>query len=111
MKYQAELSFPARNLVYEQMMANLVNLKRTETKYKETVDQANTFLLRFRKTISELCARLKEMEEPRIEQIHSSINSFVVYEMSAEMNNKYDIGKFAKILEDFNLETEIDLVD
>lgn len=92
-------------------MANLVNLKRKETQYKETVDQANTFLARFRKTISDLCIKLKTMEEPRIEQIHSSINSFVVYEMSAEMNNKYDIGKFAKILEDFNLETELNLVD
>ncbi len=27
------------------------------------------------------------------------------------MNNKYDIGKFAKILEDFNLESELTLVD
>jgi len=92
-------------------MYNLVNLKKTETKYKETVDQANTFLVRFRKKISELCEKIKEMEEPRIEQIHSSINSLVVYEMSAEMNNKYDVGKFAKILEDFNLKTELGLVD
>jgi hypothetical protein len=44
------------------------------------------------------------MEGPRIEQLHSSINSFVVFETSAEMNNKYDVGKFAKILESFKIE-------
>ena len=31
--------------------------------------------------------------------------------MSAEMNNKYDIGNFAKILEQFVPETEIEMVD
>lgn len=31
--------------------------------------------------------------------------------MSAEMNNKYDIGNFAKLLEQFNSDTEIQLVN
>lgn len=30
--------------------------------------------------------------------------------MSAEMNNKYDVGNFAKLLETFNPETEVKLV-
>ena len=58
-----------------------------------------------------MCLTLKTMEEPRLEQIHSSINSFVVFEMSAEMNNKYDVGKFAKILEDFSTQNELQLID
>jgi hypothetical protein len=50
-------------------------------------------------------------EKPRLELIHSALNSFVVFEMSAEMNNKYDIGNFAKLLEKFNFQTEIQLVN
>ena len=30
--------------------------------------------------------------------------------MSAEMNNKYDVGNFAKILETFNPDSEVALV-
>lgn len=46
-----------------------------------------------------------------MELIHQALNSFVVFEMSAEMNNKYDIGNFAKLLEQFNSDTEIQLVN
>jgi len=45
-----------------------------------------------------------------LELIHAALNSFVVFEMSAEMNNKYDIGNYAKLLEQFNPDTEIQLV-
>ena len=31
--------------------------------------------------------------------------------MSAEMNNKYDVGNFAKLLESFSLDKEKELVD
>ncbi len=34
-----------------------------------------------------------------------------MFEMSAEMNNKYDIGNFAKLLEKFNSDAEIQLVN
>jgi hypothetical protein len=43
--------------------------------------------------------KLRNLEEPRCEAIHSVINQFVVFEQSAEMNNKYDLGNFAKLLE------------
>lgn len=49
-------------------------------------------------------------ERPKVELIHSAINSFVVFEMSAEMNNKYDVGNFAKILETFDPDQEQELV-
>lgn len=47
---------------------------------------------------------MKNFESERCEAIHSAINKFVVYEMSAEMNNKYDIGNFSKLLEEYNNE-------
>lgn len=50
---------------------------------------------------------MKSFESERCEAIHSAINKFVVYEMSAEMNNKYDIGNFSKLLEEYNNEEEM----
>ena len=43
--------------------------------------------------------------------MHSSINQFVVFEKFAEMNNKYDVGNFAKLLEEFELTHEMSHVD
>lgn len=42
--------------------------------------------------------------------LHNAINSFVVFEMSAEMNNKYDVGNFAKLLETFDPKSEVELI-
>ena len=39
------------------------------------------------------------------------MNSFVVFEMSAEMNNKYDVGNFSKLLEEFSVEGEIEGIE
>ena len=47
-----------------------------------------------------------DFEIARCEQIHSSINQFVVFEKFAEMNNKYDVNNFSKLIDDFSLETE-----
>jgi hypothetical protein len=47
---------------------------------------------------------LKLFESQRCEGIHSAINKFVVYEKFAEMNNKYDVNNFSKILEEYNNE-------
>ena len=81
------------------MTSALMQMSLNETTYKQAVDQANTFLVGFRRTMTELCKRIYDLEALRMEQIHASINQFVVYETSAEMNNKYDIGNFAKLLE------------
>jgi len=50
---------------------------------------------------------LKEFECERCEAVHSAINKFVVYEMSAEMNNKYDVNNFSKLLEEYKNEEEM----
>ena len=65
------------------------------------MDEANNYVQNFRKTMLKKCRLLRNLEYSRIEQIHSSINQFVVFEMASEMNNKYDLGNFAKVLEDF----------
>lgn len=57
-----------------------------------------------------MCETLQGFEKPRTEMLHNAINSFVVFEMSAEMNNKYDVGNFAKLLETFNPEAEVELI-
>lgn len=57
------------------------------------------------------CKQLRDFELPRIENIHSAISQFVVFEMSAEMNNKYDNGNFGKLLEKFTPEEEVETID
>ena len=57
------------------------------------------------------CLLIRNLESSRCSQIHSSINQFVVFEMAAEMNNKYDLGNFAKILQDFTPQQEMKTVD
>jgi hypothetical protein len=78
------------------MMKNLIRLKTTETEYKQAIDAANNFIIEYRNTLWTFCGELCKLEGPRSEAVHSSVNSFVVFEMSAEMNNKYDVNKFSK---------------
>lgn len=54
---------------------------------------------------------MRNFENERCESIHSAINKFVVYEMSAEMNNKYDVGNFSKLLEEYNNENEMSTIN
>ena len=42
--------------------------------------------------------------------MHASINKFVVYEKFAEQSNKYDVGNFAKIIDEFDIGQEIEAV-
>jgi len=70
--------------------------------YKETVDSANNYVQKFRRRILQYCRKCRNLEIERCDSIHSAINQFVVFEMSAEMNNKYDAANFAKVLEEFS---------
>jgi hypothetical protein len=101
-KYDADLTYIARQKIYDVMMSNLMELKDCELEYKETVDAANNFVQKFRRVMLRSCRACRDLEIERCSQIHSSINQFVVFEMSAEMNNKYDTANFAKVLEEFS---------
>lgn len=48
-----------------------------------------------------------DVEKERCEEVHSSINKFVVYEKFSEMNNKYDVGNFSKLIEEYNNNDEL----
>jgi len=61
--------------------------------------------------MEELTNKLKDMEKVRVEAVHSAINKFVVYEKFSEMNNKYDIGNFSKILDEFKEEKEMETIE
>ena len=61
--------------------------------------------------ILKYCRACRDLEIERCKMIHSSINQFVVFEMSAEMNNKYDAANFAKILEEFSPQQEMRTID
>lgn len=100
-KYDAEIGYDKRTSSYNSMIDNLTNLSKCETTYKMTVDEANNYIQEFRREMIRGIRSLRDLEEPRCETIHSVINQFVVFEQSAEMNNKYDLGNFAKLLESF----------
>jgi len=53
---------------------------------------------------------MKKLEWERVEGIHSAINKFVVYEKFAEMNNKYDVQNFSKILDEFTEDSELETI-
>ena len=88
-----------------------MDLKDCEVDYKETVDMANNFVQKFRKQMLKYCRQCRDLEIARCKEIHSAINQFVVFQMSAEMNNKYDAANFAKVLEEFSPGQEMKLVD
>lgn len=93
------------------MMNSVADALSSEQCYKTVVNEANTFIAKFRTKITQMCDILIQFEKPRTELLHNSINSFVVFEMSCEMNNKYDVGNFAKLLETFNPDQEVTLIN
>ena len=68
--------------------------------------EANAALKTFIENAEIYRKKLEDFEVARCEQIHSSINQFVVFEKFAEMNNKYDVNNFSKLIDDFNLDIE-----
>ena len=110
-KYDAELNYITRRQGYDFMMTHLTKLATSQVAYKQIVDEANNFIQKFRKGMLKKCRLVRNLEFARCAQIHSCINQFVVFEQSAEMNNKYDLNNFAKILENFTQQSEIKTVD
>jgi len=109
-KYAIEMKFQHKREAFENMIQNLKRAREKEGVYKETIDNANSFLAQFRSQIESLCGQLREFETQRCEAVHSAINKFVVYEMSAEMNNKYDVGNFSKLLDQYQNDSELSTI-
>lgn len=64
----------------------------------------------FKRQLDTQLSQLVTFEEQRCEQVHSSINQFVVFEKFAEMNNKYDVKNFSDLIEKFKVEDEMDVI-
>ena len=109
-KYAVDMTLAQKQLVHEQMINALKKARERESEYKESVDNANSYLAQFRQKIEELIKQLEGFESDRCESVHSAVNKFVVYEKFAEMNNKYDVNNFSKILEEFKNENEIEAI-
>ena len=135
-KFSLDIPLTIKQNVYEHMIDCLKYLKEKESAYKESVDNANSFLHgEFRTTINRLIQTLVPqleaqpkdeeksnsskpdseqqstdnmgIEEARCEAVHEAINKFVVYEKFAEMTHKYDISHFGKLLDDYNSPDEL----
>ena len=68
-------------------------------------------MIYFISKIKEFQKKFTEFEESRCEQIHSSINQFVVFEKFAEMNNKYDVKNFSDLIDKYKTEEEVKVID
>lgn len=73
-KYDAEVGFEKRLSAYDGMIDSLTSLSRCETTYKMTVDEANNFIQDFRREMLIAIRKLRNLEDPRCEAIHSVIN-------------------------------------
>lgn len=75
--------------------------------YKSQLDEGNKGLAALTKKVNQTEAILKQYEEDRCQQCHSSINQFVVFEKYAEMNNKYDVKHFSDLIDQFDIQAEL----
>lgn len=78
--------------------------------YEKLLPQANDYLKGFISKVDKLKNELVKFEKARCEMIHSAINQFVVFEKFAEMNNKYDVANFSKIIDTFDLDREVSII-
>ena len=83
-------------------MLNVINVaNQKKSTYDKILPQANKDLTKFVLIIEKYKNQLMEFENARCEQVHSSVNQLVVFEKFAEMNNKYDVQNFAKLIDEF----------
>ena len=89
-----------------------MRLSKSKAAYKEVIDEMNNFLPLFRKDMLKFCRQLRDLEFSRSEKVHSSINQFSVFEVSAEMSHKYDLqSAAAQSLDEFTIQQEMSLID
>ena len=92
---------------YESMVKTLRDTTEKEQTYRNFLENANQNLKDLDKYCSEHIEVFKKFEAQRAEQMHSSINQFVVFEKFAEMNNKYDAKNFGDLIDSFSVEKEM----
>jgi hypothetical protein len=110
-KDKSDVGFRQKEHLYKNIQGNLKRTREFESEYKDIVSKANTFIAKFIDKIDDFTKNIKKLEQVRVEAVHSAINKFVVYEKFSEMNNKYDIGNFSKILDEFKDDKEMEMID
>ena len=106
LKLNTEIPYLKRKSLHESVH-NTINISEEKKKaYENILPEANNVLKTFIENMEIYRQKLMDFEVSRCEMIHSSINQFVVFEKFAEMNNKYDVNNFSKLIDDFNLEGE-----
>lgn len=110
-KDKPDIGFRQKEHLYKSLNSTLTKNQESEKEYKSIVMKANGFISKFVQKMEELTKQLCDLERVRVEAVHSAINKFVVYEKFSEMNNKYDIGNFSKVLDEFNNEKEVAIIE
>ena len=106
LKLNTEIPYAKRKSLHESVNNTISISEEKKKAYLAILPEANTALKTFIENTEIYRKKLEDFEVARCEQIHSSINQFVVFEKFAEMNNKYDVNNFSKLIDDFNLEVE-----
>lgn len=109
-KYSVDMNLSHKKNYHDAMINSLKKAREQEVLYKEVVDNSNSFIADFRVNMDKLCQALLDIEKDRCEAVHSTINKFVVYEKFSEMNNKYDVNNFSKLIDEYNNEDEVNTI-
>jgi hypothetical protein len=96
--------------MHNQVLSQLSISKNKAQEYREMLPKATERLNEFKAKFDEQRDRMAKIEEQRCEQVHSTIGQFVVFEKSAEMNNKYEVKNFSTLIDSFKIENEMLLI-
>ena len=110
LKLNTEIPYAKRKSLHESVHSTINIAREAQRQYENVLPEANDYIKGFLQRTTTYRDHLVQFEEARCEQIHSSINQFVVFEKFAEMNNKYDVNNFSKLLDEFNLEKEVQAI-
>ena len=110
LKLNTEIPYPKRKSLHESVHSTINIARDGQRQYENVLPEANDYVKGFLQKTCMYRDHLISFEEARCEQIHSSINQFVVFEKFAEMNNKYDVNNFSKLIDDFDLKKEVQTI-
>ena len=111
LKLHTIISYDKRKAMHASVVNQYNLAKDSERKYKDLLPDANERLVLTIQKFKDYQEKLKQCEEKRCEQVFSSIGQFIVFEKQAEMNNKYDVKNFSALLDSFNLEKEVAIIE
>jgi len=85
------------------MWEALRRLKKDWEEYKKYEGRADSFKTQYESIAKEILDQLQKHEEERIQMIKDSLQKFLIYEVSASQNNKYDIQQLNTAIESIDI--------